>query len=126
MSVSGADIRQSSTGVQCPWLRLSEAAKIAWSQRLIVVGVIVVWEIWARLAGNAELIAPPSAIVRALFANILSDADIRTAIGLTLIEVATAYALAIVGGLVLGLAIGASNISRRALFPIVLLLYAIP
>jgi NitT/TauT family transport system permease protein len=43
-----------------------------------------------------------------------------------LLEVAAAYALAVVGGLVLGLAIGASNVSRRALFPIVLLLYAIP
>ena len=30
------------------------------------------------------------------------------------------------GGLVLGLAIGATNISRRSLYPIVLLLYAIP
>jgi NitT/TauT family transport system permease protein len=91
-----------------------------------MVGIVVLWEIWTRLAGSAELIAPPSAIVRALFANILSDPDIRTAIALTLFEVATAYALAVVGGLALGLAIGASNLSRRALFPIVLLLYAIP
>jgi NitT/TauT family transport system permease protein len=72
------------------------------------------------------LIAPPSAIVRALFANILSDPEIRSAIALTLVEVATAYALAIVVGLVLGLAIGSSNLSRRTLFPVVLLLYAIP
>ena len=126
MTVSSTDIRPSAASTQCPWLRLSDAAKIAWSRRLIVIGAILVWEIWARFAGNPELIAPPSAIVRALFANILSDADIRTAIALTLFEVATAYALAVVGGLLLGIAIGASNLSRRAVFPIVLLLYAIP
>jgi len=91
-----------------------------------VAGIFLVWEIWARMGGNADLIAPPSAIVRALFANILSDPEIRNAIALTLLEVATAYALAIVGGLVLGFAIGSSNLSRRTLFPVVLLLYAIP
>jgi NitT/TauT family transport system permease protein len=126
MSVSHADIRPSVAVARCPWLRLSTDTKVAWSQRLIVVGIIAIWEVWARLGGNAELIAPPSAIVRALFTNILSDADIRAAIALTLLEVAAAYALAVVGGLVLGLAIGASNIGGRALFPIVLLLYAIP
>jgi len=126
MSLSQTQTSRPLVETQCPWLRLSEPAKIAWTQRLILVAILLVWEIWARLGGNTELIAPPSAIVRALFANILIDSDIRIAIALTLFEVATAYALAVLGGLVLGLAIGASNISRRALFPIVLLLYAIP
>jgi NitT/TauT family transport system permease protein len=126
MSLSQTQISRPVAETQCPWLRLSEAAKIAWTQRVILVAILLVWEIWARLGGNTELIAPPSAIVRALFVDILSDGDIRFAIALTLFEVATAYALAVLGGLVLGLAIGASNISRRALFPIVLLLYAIP
>jgi NitT/TauT family transport system permease protein len=126
MSVSSTDVRPSVAATQCPWLRLTESAKILWIQRLIVAGILLLWESATRLAGNTELIAPPSAIIRALFVNILSDPEIRTAISLTLFEVVTAYALAVVGGLVLGLAIGASNISRRAVFPIVLLLYAIP
>ena len=126
MSLSGTDIRQPIATTQCPWLRLSEKTKIVWTQRLIVLGLLLVWEIATRLAGNTDLIAPPSSILRALFANVLSDPDIRAAIALTLFEVATAYALAVLGGLALGIVIGASDISRRALFPIVLLLYAIP
>ncbi|MEA2823987.1 MAG: NitT/TauT family transport system permease protein [Alphaproteobacteria bacterium] len=97
-----------------------------WTRRLIVLGALVLWEIWTRLAGNSELIAPPSSIVRALFSDILSDAAIRGAIMLTLFEVVSAYALAIVVGLAMGLAIGSTNLSRRSLFPVVLLLYAIP
>jgi ABC-type nitrate/sulfonate/bicarbonate transport system permease component len=97
-----------------------------WTRRLIVLGALVLWEISTRLAGNSELIAPPSSIVRALFSDILSDAAIRSAIMLTLFEVVSAYALAIAVGLAMGLAIGSTNLSRRSLFPIVLLLYAIP
>ena len=91
-----------------------------------MLGVLVIWEIWTRLAGNSDLIAPPSSIVRALFTDILPDAEIRSAIALTLFEVVCAYALAVVVGLALGLAIGSTNLSRRSLFPIILLLYAIP
>jgi len=102
------------------------AAQIVWTRRLLVFSALVIWELWARLAGNSELIAPPSAIVRALFSDILSDAAIRGAIALTLFEVVCAYALAVVVGLAMGLAIGSTNLSRRSLFPIILLLYAIP
>ena len=86
MSVTSANIRQTAAVSACPWLRLSDAAKIAWAQRLIVIVLLLFWEIWARLGGNTDLIAPPTAIVRALFANVLSDPDIRTAIALTLFE----------------------------------------
>ena len=101
-------------------------AQIVWTRRLILFGVLALWEFWTRLAGNSEFIAAPSAILRALFSDILSDAAIRSAIALTLFEVVCAYALAVVVGLALGLAIGSTSLSRRSLFPIVLLLYAIP
>src|SRR5438477_13186047 len=106
--------------------RFERAAQIVWTRRLLVFGGLVIWELWARLAGTSDLIAPPSSIVRALFADILSDAQIRGAIALTLFEVVSAYALAIMVGLALGLAIGSTKLSRRSLFPIILLLYAIP
>jgi NitT/TauT family transport system permease protein len=93
---------------------------------LMLIGAAALWEAWARIAGDPNLIAPPSSIARALFANVFSDPQIRAAIGLTLIEVVTAYVLAIVCGLAIGLGIGASNFSRRSLFPVILLLYAIP
>jgi NitT/TauT family transport system permease protein len=76
--------------------------------------------------GGSDLIAPPSAILRALVTNILPDPEIRGALALTIFEVASAYALSVAGGLALGLAIGSTKLSRQALFPIVLLLYAIP
>jgi NitT/TauT family transport system permease protein len=45
---------------------------------------------------------------------------------MTVYEIACAYMLAVVFGAVIGLAIGATQLSRRAFFPLVLLLYAIP
>src|SRR6476620_837433 len=98
--------------------QFSHAAQIVWTRRLLVFGGLVIWEFWARLAGNSELIAPPTSIARALFSDILSDAAIRSAIMLTLFEVVSAYALAVVVGLALGLAIGSTSLSRRSLFPI--------
>jgi ABC-type nitrate/sulfonate/bicarbonate transport system permease component len=93
---------------------------------LVVASMLILWEIGLRIFGTSDLIAPPSAILRALFTTILPDADIRSAIGTAAFEVVAAYGLAIVGGIAVGLAIGWTNLGRRSLFPIVLLLYAIP
>jgi NitT/TauT family transport system permease protein len=124
MSLAQTEIRRPPSGHART--RLGPGAKLASTRWLILLGLAAVWEIWTRLAGGSDLIAPPSAILRALFTNILPDAEIRGAIGLTIFEVAAAYALSVIGGLALGIAIGSSNLGRRALFPIVLLLYAIP
>ena len=126
MSLTQTELPQSRVMARQFRRRFERAAQIVWTRRLLVFGALVMWELWARLAGNSELIAPPSSIVRALFSDILSDAAIRGAIALTLLEVVCAYALAVVVGLGLGLAIGSTNLSRRSLFPIILLLYAIP
>jgi len=107
-------------------VQFGAVAKITWTRRLLVLAVLAVWEIWARAGGNPDLIAPPSAIARALFTDILPDAQIRNAILLALFEVVCAYALAIVVGLAIGLSVGASNFSRRSLLPIILIFYAIP
>jgi NitT/TauT family transport system permease protein len=120
MNVAQAEIRGRAVS------RWDERARITWTRRLIVLALFAVWEVLGRIQGDSGLIARPIAIARALFVNILSDEQIRGAIGLTLIEVVSAYALAIVVGLAIGLAVGASQFSRRSLFPIILLLYAIP
>jgi len=106
--------------------KLAAATKIAWTRLAIIAASILLWEIATRLGGNADLIAPPSSIMRALFSQILPDAEIRGAIAVALLEVLAAYALAVAGGLALGIAIGSTDLARRSLFPIVLLLYAIP
>jgi NitT/TauT family transport system permease protein len=106
--------------------RLGERQRVRRTRWLVLVAALILWEIAARLGGDPNLIAPPSSIFRALFTAVLSDADIRSAILVALFEVITAYVLAIAGGFVLGLAIGSTNLGRRGLYPIVLLLYAIP
>ena len=126
MSLTQTKIPQNRAFARQPKTQFASAAKIAWTRRLIVLGVLVSWEIGTRLSSNSDLIAPPSSIARALFTDILPDADIRGAILLTLFEVVCAYALAVIFGLAMGLGIGSTNLSRRSLFPIVLLLYAIP
>src|ERR1700720_503922 len=87
----------------------------------ILLAMLVIWEIWTQAAGNRDLIAPPSAIFRALVTTILPDEEIRTAILLALLEVVAAYALAIAAGLAIGLLVGATDLGRRSFYPIVLL-----
>jgi ABC-type nitrate/sulfonate/bicarbonate transport system permease component len=101
-------------------------AKIIFARTAVLLGILGIAEVAIRLGGNTDLLAPPSAIVRALFTEILPDAEIRRAIVLTLFEVVAAYCLAVIGGLAFGLGIGATDLSRRSFFPILLLLYAIP
>jgi NitT/TauT family transport system permease protein len=126
MSLTQTQIPPAGTIARLRRKEFAQAAKVVWTRRLIVLGGLLLWEAWTRLAGNSELIAPPSAILRALFTQILPDGQIRSAIALTLFEVVCAYGLAVAVGLALGLAIGSTNLSRRSLFPIILLLYAIP
>ena len=109
-----------------PGRRVGLSAKIAWTRTAIVLVGLVVWEAGSRLGGESNFIAPPTGILRALASTVLSDAEIRAAIALALFEVVVAYALAVAVGIALGLAVGSSNLSRRSLFPIILLLYAIP
>ena len=106
--------------------RSTRRINVATTRVLILGGLLLVWEIWLRLTGDTIVIAPPSSIVNALFTQVLSDPEIRGAILLALLEVVAAYALAIIGGLAIGLAVGSTNFSRRSLYPIILLLYAIP
>jgi ABC-type nitrate/sulfonate/bicarbonate transport system permease component len=105
---------------------MTAQARILSARVAIIAALLAAWEISIRLAGNSDFIAPPGAILGALFGEILPDEAIREAMFLTLIEVAAAYALAIACGLAIGLAVGASDLGRRGVYPIVLLFYAIP
>ena len=106
--------------------RLSHDARVRWLRGGVILGLLALWEVWARLFGASNLIAPPSSVAVALFDQVLSDPAIVAAIGVTLVEIVSAYALAVLGGLAIGLAIGWTGAGRRGLTPVVLLLYAIP
>jgi ABC-type nitrate/sulfonate/bicarbonate transport system permease component len=108
------------------WAGLSAPVRVLWTRRLVFVGLLVAWEVYARGWASPRLISAPSAIVYALFTEILPDGRIVGAILQSFYEVALAYGLSIVIGMVLGLAVGWGNFSRRSFYPIVLLLYAIP
>jgi ABC-type nitrate/sulfonate/bicarbonate transport system permease component len=126
VSLTRSETTHRGTSLRLRRRALGTAAQIAWTRAGLVVALLALWEILARLSGNPELIAAPSAILRALFTAILPDDQIRSAIVLTLFEIVCAYALAVAVGLAIGIGIGATSLTRRSLFPIVLLLYAIP
>src|ERR1700741_881173 len=95
--------------------RTARGLSVVWARVLILAGLVLVWELWLRLTGDTIVISPPSAIVNALFTQVLPDPEIRAAILLALVEVVAAYSLAIAGGLAIGLAVGSTNFSRRSL-----------
>jgi ABC-type nitrate/sulfonate/bicarbonate transport system permease component len=94
--------------------------------RLAVIAVLVIaWEAVARRFGNPLLVAPPSATLVATIA-LLHDPDVVRALLAALRELAVAFVIAVVAGVVIALPLGLSTFWRGALLPLVLGLYAIP
>ncbi|HUB95750.1 MAG TPA: ABC transporter permease [Stellaceae bacterium] len=96
-----------------------------YARLLIIIGLLVLWEVGARVDGDPLFMSPPSDVAVALV-GFLSDTAVLDAIRTTLYELVTAFLLAIVVGLPLGLVIGLQRFARGSFYPIVLLLYAIP
>jgi ABC-type nitrate/sulfonate/bicarbonate transport system permease component len=101
--------------------------KVAAARLAIVVAIVLAWEGAARLS-SPLLTAPPSVVVPAL-AGILSletYPDLLRHLGVTMREIAIAYALAVLGGLACGFALGLYRTLGRAYGPILAALYAVP
>ncbi|HEX2115137.1 MAG TPA: ABC transporter permease subunit [Alphaproteobacteria bacterium] len=92
----------------------------------LILGVLVLWEFYARLFATSTLTAAPSQILAELWPKVLGEPAVRFAIGVTLVEMVVAFALSVVFGMLIGVLIGMTNIGRRSFYPIVLLLYGIP
>jgi ABC-type nitrate/sulfonate/bicarbonate transport system permease component len=92
----------------------------------LILGVLLLWEIYALAFATSSLTAAPSQILAELWPKVLGEPQVRAAIGVTLIEMVVAFALSVIFGMLIGVLIGMSNIGRRSLYPIVLLLYGIP
>lgn len=92
----------------------------------IIAAILVILEIYGRFFADPAFMQPVSAIVKAWFDPIMVDPKIRWALGLTIFEIAVAYGLSIFFGFLIGVGIGSTSLSRRSLYPIILLLYAIP
>jgi NitT/TauT family transport system permease protein len=105
---------------------LGYQARVTWTRIGLIVALLAAWEIYGQFFADRAFVRPPSAVLQALFGRILSEARIRDAILLTVVEVGVAYALSVVVGLIAGVLLGWSQLARKTSFPIVLLLYAIP
>jgi NitT/TauT family transport system permease protein len=92
----------------------------------LIVGVLVLWEAYARLLATSALTAAPSQVLAEFWPKVLGAPEVRRAIGVTLIEMVVAFAMSVVFGMLIGVLIGLTNIGRRSFYPIVLLLYGIP
>jgi ABC-type nitrate/sulfonate/bicarbonate transport system permease component len=102
------------------------ALRVLWSRFTIVALLVIALEIYGRLFADPAFLQPPSDVLRAWFVTVLPDARIMSALGLTVFEIACAYALSVVFGSAIGLAVGSTPLSREGFFPLILLLYAIP
>lgn len=92
----------------------------------LIVAIFVALEIYGRMWADPAFMRPPTAIFDAFLTQILPEPKVIEALWMCVIEIAAAYALSIMFGVIVGLVVGASRFSRGAFFPIVLLLYAIP
>ena len=99
---------------------------VFWTRLAVIGGLALALEIYGRFFADPAFMRPVSAILAAWINPILSDPRIIAALGLTVVEIAAAYALSIVVGLVVGIGIGSTDLSRKSFYPIILLLYAIP
>ena len=96
-----------------------------WSQLIVVLLFLAVWEIAARFFVDKMFLSPPSRVYSEI-GRVFGTRGVPAALGITLFELAVAFAISVAIGLVIGLTIGLSSFARRSFMPIVLLLYGIP
>jgi NitT/TauT family transport system permease protein len=91
----------------------------------VIVGLVLLWEVFARLWGDPLFMSPPSDTVVALV-GFIHEPEVLEAVLRTLYELVVAFAIAIAVGLPLGLVLGLQRFAYGSFYPIVLLLYSIP
>ncbi len=93
---------------------------------LLILGVLALWEIYARAFATSSLSAAPSEVLAQLWPKVLGEPRVLAAIGVTLIELIVAFLMSVVFGMLIGVLVGMTDLGRRSFYPIVLLLYGIP
>ena len=96
-----------------------------WARLLAIFILLALWEIGARVYADPLFLCPPSQAIGAL-SHVLSDPKVRTAIEITIYEVATAFAMSVSIGMVIGLAVGLHGFTKQSILPVILMLYATP
>lgn len=106
------------------WSRLVRSP--FWLRIALIATILILLEYYGRFHADPAFMRPPTAVVEAFFSSVISEPKIVAALWLCVTEIAIAYGMAVVFGIAIGLIVGATKFSRAALFPIILLLFAIP
>jgi ABC-type nitrate/sulfonate/bicarbonate transport system permease component len=101
--------------------------RVALGRLALLVGLLVLWELWAR-PRDPLLYVPPSRVLPALARLLRLEAypALPAHVGLTVFEVLVAYALAVGLGLALGFALGLPRHVGEIYEPLLSACYAIP
>jgi len=92
----------------------------------LIVLLLAIWELYARFVSTSSLVAGPSDVALAWWPKVLGEPGVRMAVLVTLVELIVAFTLSVVFGMLIGILVGLSNLGRRSVYPVVLLLYGIP
>lgn len=91
----------------------------------VILLLLAIWEIAGDVVGRMFL-ASPSIVIAEGFPDILSEPKVIRAIWMTFWELAVAFAMSVVFGVLIGLPIGLHRPTMRTAYPLVLLVYAVP
>jgi NitT/TauT family transport system permease protein len=97
---------------------------IAVSRAVLYLAILAAWEALPRVGAVPKLFVPP--LSEALKALIDDRREYLGSLPTTLGEILAAYAIACVGGIVVGQLVGASPAARRTLLPLIRGVYAVP
>ena len=95
--------------------------------RLVILAAFVgAWEALPRLGlANPQLLPPPSLVLQTLF-EILGRGDVQEAIGVTALEVVTAFLIAVPVGALLGLLIAENAYFGEIFRPMLFYVFSVP
>jgi ABC-type nitrate/sulfonate/bicarbonate transport system permease component len=98
----------------------------AWIARIaVIVLLFCLWEFAARFLVDPMFLSPPSRVFTSLPA-VFDTRGVPAALRITFWELAVAFVLSVLIGLVIGLAVGLQPFARKSFMPIILLLYGTP
>jgi len=96
----------------------------AWLPWLVAIGVLVLWEIVCRAFKIPQFVLPPPSSVAASMIKWWSPLMMNA--GQTLMTTMAGFAIAVVVGLVLGVALGSSTMVYHGLYPLIIAFESVP
>jgi NitT/TauT family transport system permease protein len=91
---------------------------------LIIIGFLLLWEMFVRALGIAEFVLPAPTVIVASMARWYEPLLINA--GVTLMTTSIGFALAIVVGLLTGVAFGSSTVIYRGVYPLLIAFNSVP